>query len=92
MIIFVYVTNKINYIIITHGDFDHCGDVNNILEKMYVKELIFNNDSYNELEKEIINHKKIKYTKNPDNISNKQMIISGFIPRTGNNSINIQYK
>lgn len=78
--------NKINYIIITHGDFDHCGDATNILEKMYVKELIFNNDSYNELEKEIINHKKIKYTKNPDNISNIKIYNTNKYDNENNNS------
>ena len=58
---------KIDYLIITHGDFDHAGEAINIVDKLNVKNVIFNNDSFNDLESEIINilyKKNINYYKN----------------------------
>ena len=58
---------KIDYLIITHGDFDHAGEAINIVDKLNVKNVIFNNDNFNDLESEIINvlyKKNINYYKN----------------------------
>jgi len=55
---------KINYLIITHGDFDHMGEAINLVENYKVEKVIFNCGEYNNLEKELINvldKKKIKY-------------------------------
>ena len=55
---------KINYLIITHGDYDHMGEAINLVENFKVEKVIFNCGPYNDLEKELIkvlDKKKIKY-------------------------------
>jgi len=55
---------KINYMILTHGDFDHMGEAINLIENFKVEKVIFNCGPYNDLEKELIkvlDKKKIKY-------------------------------
>lgn len=47
--------SKINTLIISHGDFDHCGDIFNINKKMKIKSIILNNNFVNDLEKSILN-------------------------------------
>ena len=47
--------SKIDYLILTHGDFDHCGDAENVINKFKVKNVIFNNDGFKTIEKNIIN-------------------------------------
>ena len=47
--------SKIDYLIVTHGDYDHMGDTLNILKNIRVKKVIFNCGSFNDLEKELIN-------------------------------------
>ena len=57
---------KIDYLIITHGDNDHCGFAKDLINNFKVKEVIFNCGNYNYLEKEIISlleTKNIKYKK-----------------------------
>ena len=56
--------NKLDYLIITHGDFDHMGEAINLVNNFKVEKVIFNCGEYNDLEKELINvldKKKIKY-------------------------------
>ena len=56
--------SKINWLILTHGDFDHMGEAINLVENFKVGKVIFNCGEYNELEQELIkvlNKKKIKY-------------------------------
>ena len=56
--------NKINYLIITHGDNDHMGETINLVNNFKVEKVIFNCGEFNDLEKELIkvlNKKKIKY-------------------------------
>jgi len=63
---------NINYLIITHGDFDHIGGSYGIVNNLKVNKVIFNNDDYNKLELELIKvleHKKIKYYQNIDYIT-----------------------
>jgi competence protein ComEC len=45
---------KIDYLIITHGDYDHMGDATNIVNNMNVKKIIFNCGEINELEEELL--------------------------------------
>ena len=55
---------KIDNILITHGDYDHMGDVFNLVNKFKIEKVILNCGEYNELEKELIkvlDKKKIKY-------------------------------
>ena len=55
---------KINYLVISHGDFDHCGEAINLVNNFKVEKVIFNCGPYNDLEKELIkvlDKKKIKY-------------------------------
>ena len=56
--------SKIDYLILTHGDYDHMGEAINLVENFKVEKLIFNCGSYNDLEKKLIkvlDKKKIKY-------------------------------
>ena len=56
--------NKINYLIFTHGDYDHMGEAINLVNNFKVEKVIFNCGPYNDLEKELIKvlgEKHIKY-------------------------------
>jgi len=56
--------DKLNYLIITHGDFDHMGEAINLVNNFKVEKVIFNCGEFNNLEKELIkvlNKKKIPY-------------------------------
>lgn len=55
---------KLNYLILTHGDYDHMGEAINLVSNIKIEKVIFNCGSYNDLEKELIkvlDKKKIKY-------------------------------
>jgi len=55
---------KINYLILTHGDYDHMGEAINLVNNFKVEKVIFNCGEFNELEQELIevlDKKKIKY-------------------------------
>ena len=55
---------KIDYLILTHGDFDHMGEAINLVENFKVEKVIFNCGEFNDLEQELIkvlNKKKIPY-------------------------------
>ena len=56
--------NKIDYLVLTHGDYDHMGEAINLVNNFKVEKVIFNCESYNDLEQELIkvlDKKKIKY-------------------------------
>ncbi len=56
--------SKLDYLILTHGDYDHMGEAINIVNKFKVDKVIFNCGSYNDLEKKLmtaLKNKKIKY-------------------------------
>ena len=55
---------KIDYLVLTHGDYDHMGEAINLVENFKVEKVIFNCGPYNDLENELIevlDKKKIKY-------------------------------
>lgn len=55
---------KIDYLILTHGDYDHMGESINLVNNFNVEKVIFNCGPYNDLENELIevlDKKKIKY-------------------------------
>ena len=57
------ITN-IDYLILSHGDYDHMGEAINLVENFKVEKVIFNCGELNELEKELIEvlgKKKIPY-------------------------------
>ena len=56
--------NKIDYLILSHGDYDHMGEAINLVENFKVEKVIFNCGEFNELEQDLINvlvKKKIPY-------------------------------
>ena len=56
--------SKIDYLILTHGDYDHMGEAINLVENFKVEKVIFNCGVFNDLEQELIKEldkKKIKY-------------------------------
>ena len=56
--------SKLNYLILTHGDYDHMGESINLINNFKVDKVIFNCGEYNDLEKELIKvleKKNIKY-------------------------------
>lgn len=57
---------KLDYLVLTHGDTDHMGESNNIVDNFKVKNVIFNCGSYNQSENYLIsnlNKKNINYNK-----------------------------
>ena len=57
--------NKIDYLILTHGDYDHMGESSNLVNNFKVKNVIFNCGLYNDAETKLIKilqAKKIKYS------------------------------
>ena len=55
---------KIDYLIISHGDYDHMGEAINLVENFKVEKVIFNCGEFNDLEQELIkvlDKKKIPY-------------------------------
>ena len=69
---------KIDYLILTHGDYDHMGEAINLVKNFKVEKVIFNCGEFNDLEKELIkvlDKKKIKYYSciNELNIDNNKL-------------------
>lgn len=55
---------KLDYIIITHGDYDHMGEAINLVNNFKVDKVIFNCGEFNDLEKgliKVLDKKKIPY-------------------------------
>ena len=56
--------SKLNYVILSHGDYDHAGEAINLVNNFKVEKVILNCGPYNDLEKELIkvlDKKKIRY-------------------------------
>ncbi len=87
----------IDNIILTHGDLDHIGNANYLINNFKVKNVIFNKDSYNELESDLINllnKKNIKYYKgfNTLNLNNyKLQFLNTLLYDNENDNSNIIY-
>lgn len=57
---------KLDYLLLSHGDYDHMGESMNLVNSFKVDNVIFNQDEYNDLELELISllkRKQIFYTK-----------------------------
>ena len=56
--------NKIDYLILTHGDYDHMGDAIYLVNNIKINKVIFNCGEYNDFEKElmeVLEQEKINY-------------------------------
>ncbi len=69
--------SKLDYLIITHGDFDHVGMASNIIENFSVSNIFLNSGANNTLEKKIIN-KASKKNINIKNIHNYTLKIDEY--------------
>ncbi len=45
---------KLDYLILSHGDYDHAGEAQKLIDNFNINKVIFNSDQYNELELELI--------------------------------------
>ena len=54
---------KIDYLVLTHGDYDHMGEAINLVENFKVEKVIFNCGEFNDLEKKLIKVLDKKNTK-----------------------------
>ena len=71
--------SHIDYLLLTHGDFDHMGDSIYLINNYNIKNVVLNNDGFNELETKLINelkNKKIKYYQNVKKIPISNNIIT----------------
>ena len=67
---------KIDFLILTHGDYDHMGDAITLIEKFKIENVIFNVGDYNELESRLIKKlkkKNIPYYQNVEYLNFGQM-------------------
>lgn len=55
--------NKVDYLFLTHGDYDHAGEANVLLSNFCVKKVFINKGNINNIEKKI-NNKKVLTLKN----------------------------
>lgn len=85
---------KLDYVIITHGDYDHIGGMNTIIEEFPIKTVLFNSNDYNQKEMNLLkqlDQKKISYNRITNaKIETKNSIISLFsIPMEDENEASI---
>lgn len=55
--------NKVDYLFLTHGDYDHAGEANELLSNFCVKKVFINKGNINNIEKKI-NNKEVLMLKN----------------------------
>ena len=63
---------KLNYLILTHGDYDHMGESINLINEFKVDNVIFNIGDYNDLELELIkilDNENINYYQNIESLN-----------------------
>ena len=88
---------KIDYLVLTHGDYDHMGSSISLINEIIVKNVIFNTGSYNELENNLIDklkEKNIKYYKNIKELNvngNKLYFLNTGIYDNENDNSNVIY-
>ena len=89
--------SRIDKLILTHGDYDHMGYSNYLITNFKVKNVIFNNDTYNELELSLINlldKQNIPYYRNIKELNigyNKLYFLNNTIYDNENDNSNILY-
>jgi len=88
--LFKYLGIKyIDYLILTHGDFDHMGEAEYLLDNIDIKKIIFNCGSFNELETNLIDI-KINYYDCVNRLDNLYFLNSTIF-NDENNDSNIIY-
>ncbi len=63
---------KLDFLILTHGDYDHMGEAKYLIENLKIERVLFNNGEYNDLEQdliEILKKKKIPFFQNLNELS-----------------------
>ncbi|MEG1899950.1 MAG: DNA internalization-related competence protein ComEC/Rec2 [Bacilli bacterium] len=63
---------KLEYLILTHGDYDHLGEANKLINSMDINKVLFNKNEYNDNELKVIANlkkKKISYSSSFTNIT-----------------------
>ncbi len=86
---------KIDTLLLSHGDFDHMGDASNIIDNLKVKEVIFNQGEFNDLEKSLIKkltEKHIKYSQDAGHLAindNQVFSLNNGVYSDENNSSNV---
>ena len=89
--------SRIDKLILTHGDYDHMGYSKYLITNFKVKNVIFNNDTYNELELSLINlldKQNIPYYRNIKELNignNKLYFLNNTIYDNENDNSNILY-
>ena len=89
--------NKLDYLILTLGDYDHMGEAINLVNNFKVEKVIFNNDDYNYLELdliEVLKKKEIMYYQNVQELnigSNKLYFLNNYIYDNENDNSNVIY-
>ena len=88
---------KLDYLILTHGDYDHAGDASFLINNFKVDNVVFNIGKYNEVELnliELLEKKNIRYYKGLEelNIDNyKFSFLNTFIYDNENDNSNVIY-
>ncbi len=88
---------KIDYLILTHGDYDHLGSSFNLVNKYKVNSVIFNHGNYNELELELIKlleNSNINYYQNIKELdinNNKLYFLNDKLYDNENDNSNVVY-
>ncbi len=86
---------KIDTLLLTHGDYDHMGDAENVINNMKVKKVIFNKGDNNDLENSLIdllNQKHIEYSHDASTLEIKDASVYSLnneIYKDENNSSNV---
>ena len=81
--------NHLDYLILTHGDYDHMGESINLINNIKVDKVIFNCGEFNDLEKELIKElkkKNIKYYKCVKRVDNLYFLNTGIYSNENDNS------
>lgn len=88
---------KLNYLILTHGDYDHMGESINLINEFKVDNVIFNHDNYNDLELDLIkvlDNENINYYQNIESLNidnNKLYFLNNKLYNNENDNSNIIY-
>ena len=80
--------SKLDYLILTHGDYDHMGEATELVKNFKIQNVLFNKGKYNALEKKLIKElekRKIHYTQDVSKIPLKQNIFYLVNAKTYNN-------
>lgn len=88
---------SIDYLVLTHGDYDHMGEAINLVDNFKVDKVIFNNGEYNELELgliKVLEDKNVPYFQNIKELNidnNKLYFLNGRKYDNENDNSNVIY-